>query len=189
MKLFQLFFISLFLLIFAACSGSSGDDRYNDNNNNKNNDNIITDNDNSITIIKEDFDILPYKDELDIPELPDVSYVENDHISTNNFNTSELWYTYGDDKSIEDRKVISKEPGFRIQVFTGEELTEAEAVQSELFFKTKQKSIYIDFEPPVFKVKFGDFVDVGSAKDMDFRLKQLGFKNTVIVSDSVNVFR
>jgi len=70
-----------------------------------------------------------------------------------------------------------------------EDYKEAENIRTDLYFNTVARRIYIDFETPFYKVKIGDFTNSFDAKEYSFKLSQLGFKNTSIVRDSINIYK
>ncbi len=49
--------------------------------------------------------------------------------------------------------------------------------------------VYLDFEPPFYKVKVGDFDSQGIADDLRFKLNQLGYKEAKVVKDKINIYK
>lgn len=165
-----------FALYMFACSATPAEDRY--GNKNK------SDSDAAATAVEmeESFDFSDFETEIDLPPVPD-------NISGGGTaKRPDVWYTYTDEE-IPDSSAMNRALGYRVLVRTTDNLGTADSLRSELFFKTRDPAIYVDFEPPMFKVKIGDYREESSASDMKFQLNQLGFGNTVIITDSINVIR
>lgn len=127
--------------------------------------------------IKESFDMAPYKTKLETEKVTlEMPAAEN----------IEVWYGYEKDTTskAEESESVS---GFRVQVISTDNLEEAEAVRSEVIFKTGRKNVYITFDPPFYKVKAGDFTNRQEASNLSFQLTQMGYSESRIVNDSVNV--
>jgi len=167
------------MLIFYGCSASTGGRYSSDENNNDKN--ATTKKSNSE--VKEDFDFTPYKTKLDIPEKK-----LNFPASSKN---PDVWYGY-EEKNIDtlssSQKIVAKVSGYRVLVITTDNLEEADSMRSNIYFKTTQKQVYITFDPPFYKVSVGDFKDYANANNLSFKLKQMGYAETRVVSDSINVF-
>lgn len=67
-------------------------------------------------------------------------------------------------------------------------LDEANQLRSEIYFNNKSEEVYIDFEPPFYKVKLGDYENERSANDMRFKLNQQGYKDAKVIKDKINKF-
>lgn len=162
----------LILLIFGC--GSSTGSRYNDNagKNGENKKEIK---------IPEDFDITPYKTKIEIKQK--TKPVTKESI--------EAWYDYSNSGGINsgNKTVVSTVNGYRVRVSSTEKLDEAESLRSELFTKTNQKQIYIIFDPPFYRVEIGDFTDISSARDLRFKLNQLGYSEARVVSEKINIYK
>ena len=132
--------------------------------------------------LKETFDIIHYKTSIEI---------EDTITQTNSpgYN-SELWYGYSQnsDSLAGDLKIIKRTNGFRVLALATDDMDEADSVKSSIYFQTK-KPVYIAFEPPFYKVKAGDFILQQDAADFTFQLTQLGFKESKVIRDTVNVYR
>jgi hypothetical protein len=132
---------------------------------------------------KEDFDITPYKTKIKI----------NDTIPQINKNGSVnpiAWYGY--DTTLSNtghNKPIKLEAGYRVLVLTTDNLEEANNIKTEIYFKTDQKPVYISFDPPFYKVKVGDFINSTEASEFSFRLNQMGYTESNVVRDTVNIFK
>lgn len=132
----------------------------------------------SKTEIKEDFDITPYQTEIDIEAPP---------ITTDKL-PSDVWYGYDVSTDNEERKIVGTGEGFRVQVLSTDDIEEANRVRAEIYEKTKRKEVYIVFEPPFYKVKVGDFTSKPDADNLRFKLNQLGYTESKVVQEIVNLF-
>ncbi len=173
-------FAFIFMLIFYACSASTGGRYSNDEGKNEKNE-TTTKKPNSE--VKEDFDFTPYRTKLDIPKKK-----LNFPASSKN---QDVWYGYEEkniDTLLSSKRIIAKVSGYRVLVATTDNLEEADSMRSNIYFKTTQKQVYITFDPPFYKVSVGDFKDYSNANNLSFKLKQMGYAEARVVSDSVNVF-
>ena len=73
-------------------------------------------------------------------------------------------------------------------MFTSDNLEDADSMRSNLYFKTTQKQVYITFDPPFYKVSVGDFKYYSNANNLSFKLKQMGYGESRVVTDSINVY-
>jgi len=160
----------IFLLLFFGCASSTGS-RYE-----KEKDEELVNKEEKIDKEVEPvgkFDMTPYHSTFDFnikdPDSPD-----------------EIWYGY-DSSSLPGReKIITHEAGYRVEVLATDDLEEANNMRSELNFRLKQ-NIYIIFDPPFYRIRTGDYLDRNSAESQSFKLKQLGYIESRVVSDSVQV--
>ena len=174
MKSLILFITFMCPLVFYSC-GASTADRYSDD------EEKIKEKE--IEEVKEDFDFTPYQTKLEIPEkkinLP--SHSKN----------QDVWYDY-DEKNIDtlssSQKIVSKLNGYRVLIFTTDNLDEANNMRSEIYFKTTEKQVYVTFDPPFYKVAVGDFTNYSDAKNLSFKLKQLGYAEARVVNETINIF-
>lgn len=128
--------------------------------------------------ITEDFDITPYKTEI---------YIEAPPIGTDKL-PPDVWYGYGTDSSKIDKKIIGTTDGYRVQVLSTDDIDEANSVRAEIYEKTTRKEVYVIFDPPFYKVKVGDFTSKSEAENLRFKLTQLGYTESKIVQETVNLF-
>jgi hypothetical protein len=130
---------------------------------------------------KEDFDIIPYRTTIDIKEK-----------SSNTTEPPEIdaWYGYQDKdtSSAQEKAIVGTTNGFRVQVLATDKLEEADSLKSELSLKVTQKNIYIIFDPPFYKVEVGDFISMSDAKDLNFKLNQMGYTESRVIASTVNIF-
>jgi hypothetical protein len=130
------------------------------------------------TEVSEDFDITPYETEIDI-EAPPLSA---DKLPT------DVWYGYKSSSPDSTKKIIGTTDGYRVQVISTDDIEEANLVRSELYEQTTRKEVYIVFEPPFYKVKVGDFISKSEAENLRFKLNQLGYSESKVVQETVNIF-
>ena len=128
--------------------------------------------------VAEDFDITPYKTEINIEAPP---------LTTENL-PSDVWYGYESSFPELERKIIGTTDGYRVQVLSTDDIEEANRVRSEIYEKTTRKEVYVIFEPPFYKVKVGDFTSKSEANDLKFKLNQLGYTEAKVVQETVNLF-
>lgn len=98
-----------------------------------------------------------------------------------------FWLTYQDDplNRIDVNKV--KKSGFRVLVKTTKNSEEADSLKSYLYFMSGRQSSYVDYDPPLYKIKLGDYTKQSNARDALHFVSQLGFKNAIVISDSILV--
>ena len=128
--------------------------------------------------IDEEFDITPYETEINIEAPP----LQTDKLP------SDVWYGYNDTSSALDRKIMGTTDGYRVQVLSTDNIEEANRVRSEIYEKTARKEVYVTFEPPFYKVKAGDFTSKSEADDFKFKLNQLGYTESKVVQETINLF-
>lgn len=167
--------LTISILILSKCSAST-DTRYSKESEKQKTEDVKLE-----SIVEDDFDIAPFKTKLDIPEKKKEQSKQ----------PIDLWLGYDDTvpSSQNEKSAVDTMPGFRVQVLSTDDLDEANSTRSEIYFKTNEKSIYILFEPPFYVVRVGDFKNINDAKAMSFKLNQLGFSGTKVVSDSIIVNR
>lgn len=130
---------------------------------------------------KESFDLTPYR--------PAIILDEMEFITDSYSETSDAWYEYEEkSESNENKKIVGTIDGFRVQVIATDDLDEAKRINSELSSLISNQKSYVNFEPPFYKVKLGDFKENSEANDMRFRLNQLGFTEAKVVRETINKF-
>ena len=164
--------LSAFILLFSACSASTGS-RYEKDETKR------TTEKNESETIKEDFDITPYRTNIEIEESP-----------ANKNGVTEAWYEYDTENENQNSKkrIVGTADGFRVLVITTDNINEANSVREEIKSKVPGKETYISFEPPFYKVKIGDFTDITESNNLKFKLNQLGFTEARVVKETVNLF-
>ena len=172
MKITSVYLFALFVIVFFGCSASTGS-RYEKKEVKKNEQ--INENDEQV---KEDFDITPYKTEIEL---------ESEQLTTGKL-PSDVWYQYDENSNEVQKNVIGTTDGFRVQVIATDNIEQANQTRSEVYTKTTNKEVYINFEPPFYKVKVGDFTSRQDAEDLKFMLNQLGYQEARVVQETVNLF-
>lgn len=131
--------------------------------------------------LAETFDLSPYRPDL---QLDDTEFV------TESFSEgADAWYEYGDKtESTKNKKIIGTRDGFRVQIIATDNLDDANTMNSEISSLIPNQRSYVNFEPPFYKVKIGDFTEISVANDMRFRLSQMGFTESKVVRESINLF-
>jgi hypothetical protein len=175
----RLFVVFSSIIVVYSCSASTGsryskDEKINSSNTSENKVNIEK------TIPNEDFDITPYKTKIIIPEKKS---------STNN-KSPNVWFDYG--SAVIETKTLSlvgTDEGFRVLVLTTDNLEEANQVKADVYFSQGSYEVYIDFEPPFYKVKAGDFDNQKNADYLRFKLNQLGYKEAKVIKDKINIYK
>lgn len=130
--------------------------------------------------LKEEFDYSQFRKSLDLPE-------ENLTPTTVPSNYGDIWYDY-ESSTPGDKVIVNKTNGFRVLVLVTDILDQANEMRSDIYFKTNQRAIYVDFESPFYRVKVGDYTDINKARELSFRLNQMGYQAAKVIPDSVNVF-
>jgi hypothetical protein len=175
----KFFFLIIPLFLLAGCSASTGS-RYEKTEKNK--ETAKNEGKKESEIKTAEFNPYPYRETFDIKAPP------GEEIDTKDL---DLFFTYDKDTSLNNqpREIIDTVDGYRVQIIAADNLEEANQIRSEVYFKTNQKSLYVVFEPPFYKVKAGDFLNINDAREFSFRLNQMGYKESKVVSEKVNVFK
>jgi cell division protein FtsN len=167
-----LFIVTVIISLLIGCSASTGS-RYETK--------VETDKESKTEATKEvseDFDITPYQTEINIEAPP---------IATDKL-PPDVWYAYDDSLVEMQRQIVSTTDGYRVQVLSTDDIDEANRVRAEVYEKATRKEVYIIFEPPFYKVKVGDFTSKAEAENLRFKLSQLGYTESKIVQETVNLF-
>jgi hypothetical protein len=128
--------------------------------------------------IEEDFDITPYKTEIDL---------ESEELPSGKL-PPDVWYQFNENGNETKGTITGTTDGFRVQVIAADNIEEANQTRTEIYSKTTNKEVYVNFEPPFYKVKVGDFLSRKDAEDLKFMLNQLGYGEARVVSETVNIF-
>jgi hypothetical protein len=175
MRQYYIFISTTIAILIIGCSASV-DDRFSKQSTPK--DEIISSTKSENLI--EDFDFTGYETDAKIGLIP--LKEKQSQVSVKN---SDLWFTFDDDATLKKKK-ITKRKGYRVQILLTDNYNQADSLRSIIYFKTNHKNIYVEYESPFYKVKVGDYIDITSANQLGFKLRQLGFQTTLIVADSVN---
>ena len=86
-----------------------------------------------------------------------------------------------------DSVVVESEfsQGFRIQIFATGSIDEANAMRMTAVQRIPEDSVYVVFDPPVYKVRVGDFKTKTEANQRLGVIAGLGFTDAWIVSDKI----
>ncbi len=164
------------MFLFASCSASSTV-RYDRSKENKEKNTEEKKGEN----YKEDFNIIPFRTTVDIKEK------EQPEEETPELNP---WYGFEqkDTSSVQEKTIVGTTNGFRVQVLATDNLEDADSLKSELSLKVLNKNIYVIFDPPFYKVEVGDFKSMSEAKDLNFKLTQMGYTESRVIASTVNIF-
>jgi hypothetical protein len=101
--------------------------------------------------------------------------------------THEITKEKGAAPSEEDSLVVESEfaQGFRIQIFATANIDEANAMKMAAAQKVTEDSIYVVFDPPLYKVRLGDFQTRVEANQKLAALVDEGFPDAWVVSDRI----
>lgn len=94
-----------------------------------------------------------------------------------------IWYAYDTAKTAS--KKLVKVNGYRVQILSTDNFDEADNLKLDVHTRLQTTPVYVIFESPYYKVRVGDLVESNHAYDLSDKLKQLGYKNTLVVQDSV----
>ncbi len=131
--------------------------------------------------LKEDFDMTPYKTQLSIEKPAEITFAA----------PKDVWTEFTETPKTVDpdnRRMTGTAHGFRVELLTTDDLDLANQLRSEIYFRTSHRDVYVIFEPPFYRVKIGDYTDRTIAEDVNFKMKQLGYKDARVVSDEINIF-
>ncbi len=86
-----------------------------------------------------------------------------------------------------DTSTVSEEivQGFRIQVFSSSNIDEANAARLSALEQFTADSVYLIYDPPVYKVRVGDFLQRFDANSRLQEFVALGYRDAWIVPDRV----
>ncbi len=80
-----------------------------------------------------------------------------------------------------------KAPGFRVQIYSASNQQSAEQEQEHARGVLGRDDVYVDFEPPFFKVRVGDFSDRKEAESLLEQVKEQGYETPFLVRTQVIV--
>ena len=129
---------------------------------------------------KEDFDITPYKTQITIPEKKSYSSKNDENI----------WFDYASKEiDTKTKSLVGTADGYRVLILTTDNPEEANQVKADIYFSKNANEVYVDFEPPFYKVKVGDFDSQKNADDLRFKLNQLGYKEAKVIKEKINIYK
>lgn len=91
------------------------------------------------------------------------------------------------EESTADSTIVESEffQGFRIQIFASVNIDEANAMKSAAAPKITEDSVYVVFDPPVYKVRVGDYLARGEASQKLPKFVEMGFPDAWVVGDQI----
>lgn len=93
-------------------------------------------------------------------------------------------------KTVVDKKnaTRTKAMGFRVQIYSGSNRTEAYAEQAKFMRLYKDIDTYVSYEEPNYRVKVGDFRSRGEAQNLMQGLRKQ-FNNVFIFTEEIYVYQ
>lgn len=79
----------------------------------------------------------------------------------------------------------SSKPGFRIQIFSSSNQNTANQIQTKARFVLERKDIYVEYEPPFFKVRVGNFKHQTEAIKTLEAIKKGGYQTSFLVQTQI----
>ena len=79
---------------------------------------------------------------------------------------------------------VSTREGFRLQIFESSSADEANRVLKK-FNKSFSDSLYMIFEAPLYKIRYGNYITKHEAEDVKKDLRNKGYKNIWIVKSRI----
>ena len=176
----KILFFFITTLIIISCASSTGS-RYDDKEKTKSDDNSSIVVEKNLTLLpKEDFDIEPYKTKIALPE-------KKIYSGKDDYN---IWFDYGSvEINTETKSLVGTAEGYRVLILTTDNPEEANQVKADIYFSKNANEVYVDFEPPFYKVKVGDFDSQKTADDFRFKLNQLGYKEAKVIKEKINIYK
>ena len=83
---------------------------------------------------------------------------------------------------------VSTREGFRLQIFESSSADEANRVLKK-FNKSFSDSLYMIFEAPLYKIRYGNYITKQQAEDVKKDLRNKGYKNIWIVKSRIEQSR
>ncbi|HEY0273318.1 MAG TPA: SPOR domain-containing protein [Chitinophaga sp.] len=82
---------------------------------------------------------------------------------------------------------IRSQPGFRVQVVSTNKRAEANEVKARVMQQFPQYRTYLDYNPPYFKVRVGDFKSRDEASDLRDKLSSVMPGSIFVVPTTINI--
>lgn len=89
-------------------------------------------------------------------------------------------------KNIELNKSQQTIDGYRIQLFSGSERNNANALRSKFKTEYPNENVYLIYQQPYFKLRVGDYRNLIEAQEMYLQL-QKSYGQLLIVPDKINL--
>lgn len=136
------------------------------------------------TLLNEDYDISIFSPQLS---------VQQDGKQSNLHSDKNIWYSFPLNSEIKNQtnptEVIGSTDGYRVFVFSSDALEEIEEIKLKVENIRGIHQLYLQFEPPFYKIYLGDFIDLEEANSLRRKLIQLDFKEAKVVRTAINVFK
>ena len=94
---------------------------------------------------------------------------------------------FKDDPSKLEKEFVERS-GYRIQLISTQNLAEAISVKARAD-STCSVPVYVDFEPPNYKVRIGNYITNEEAMNMQNSMQRQGFKNAWVVPSKIVVVK
>lgn len=168
-------------IIITGCGAVSTSGRYETSDPKKEKNVVSKKSDTKESAIEEKFDLTPFRPEI---KLDDTEFIIDTYSES-----SGTWYEFDEKSEPANNKMITgTEDGFRVQIIATDNLDEANRISIEISTLIPNQNSYVNFEPPFYKVKLGDFKENKEANDMRFRLSQMGYTESKVVRETINIF-
>ncbi|MFY8190018.1 MAG: SPOR domain-containing protein [Bacteroidia bacterium] len=89
-------------------------------------------------------------------------------------------------KNIEINKASQSMDGYRIQIFTGSDRNNANALRTRFLTDFPEEQIYLIYQQPYFKLRVGDYRNLIEAQSMYQQLQKF-YGQILIVPDKINL--
>jgi hypothetical protein len=90
------------------------------------------------------------------------------------------------ERHIEINKSLQTIDGYRIQLFSGSERNNANALRGKFKAEFPEEQVYLIYQQPYFKLRVGDFRNLIEAQEMYLKL-QKSYEQLLIVPDKINL--
>jgi len=90
------------------------------------------------------------------------------------------------EKNIAINKLNKTIPGFRIQIFSGNERNNANNIKTHFLKLYPNQTAYLAYQQPYFKIRIGDFKTRLEAKLFYNKIKEV-FGECIIIADKINL--
>ncbi len=124
------------------------------------------------------------KGEVEVVADPLIALMQRHRMGTN------ITATSGSKPSVVDKKNATRTTamGFRVQIYSGANRTEAYAEQARFKRLYKDLDTYVSYEEPNYRVKVGDFRSRAEAQDLMQGLRKQ-FNNVFVFTEEIYVYQ
>ncbi len=175
-------------ILFVACSAVpttryEKQQKIEENKEEKKEDNKKTNNITFSKTLNEDYNIKRFSPDLSYEKKTDKSDIKSD---------KEIWFEFPTkteiNNSSDSPKIKGTSEGYRVLVFSSDDLDELKEMQFKLEANKGIHQVYSIFEPPFYKLYIGDFTLLEDANSLKRKLIQLDFKESKVVRTTINLF-